>query len=193
MFAKFPEAGRVKTRLAARVGVHKATDLYKGFLKDLIHTHEHTDIYDFAVALFPPDRKEDFAMITGVSLRHVISQSEGDLGEKLTHAFLENLQTYNEVIVIGSDLPDLTQKDIAQAFEALAHHDVVIGPTFDGGYYLIGMKAPHPELFTDIPWSTNTVFSLTEDRAKAAKLSVHILPVRRDIDTIEDLVAAERS
>ena len=94
---------------------------------------------------------------------------------------------YRSSIIIGTDIPGIMVSMLSTAFKSLEKHDVVIGPTEDGGYYLIGLKKDVPELFENIAWSTNTVFSATREKAHALGLSLKVLPKLRDLDTEEDL------
>ena len=106
------------------------------------------------------------------------------------HAFQSALGSpYQLAIIIGTDIPGITVSLISMAFKNLEDHDIVLGPTLDGGYYLVGLRAPTPGLFENIPWSTDTVFSLTQEKAQAMGLSLKILPMLRDLDTIGDLQA----
>jgi hypothetical protein len=94
---------------------------------------------------------------------------------------------YRRVVIVGTDVPTLPLDRYQQAFELLNRYDVVLGPAFDGGYYLIGLKKPAPELFHGIPWSTDRVLPLTKEHATALGLSIGELPQWRDVDTIEDV------
>jgi hypothetical protein len=115
-------------------------------------------------------------------------QGDGNLGERLTAAFRDAFKSGRDrVVIIGSDSPDITRQDIEAAWSALETNDVVLGPAEDGGYWLIGLRAEQPVLFENIAWSSRTVFEETLSRARAAKLSTHILRKLPDIDTIEDL------
>jgi hypothetical protein len=96
---------------------------------------------------------------------------------------------YQYVMVIGTDLPTLPGSAFGEAVKLLAAHDLVLGPSRDGGYYLIGLRKPAPELFAGIPWSTDRVLALTQQKAAALGLRTALLPVRRDIDTVDDLRA----
>ncbi|MGH8648244.1 MAG: DUF2064 domain-containing protein, partial [Burkholderiales bacterium] len=98
-------------------------------------------------------------------------------------------QGYRRALVIGTDLPTLPGSLFGEALALLDAHDLVLGPAQDGGYYLIGLRKPAPELFTGIPWSTDRVLALTQTKASAAGLKTALLPIRRDIDTLDDLLA----
>jgi rSAM/selenodomain-associated transferase 1 len=113
-------------------------------------------------------------------------QRGDDLGERIINAFVD-APASERVLVIGTDMPFIDADLIASAESALDMADVVIGPSVDGGYYLIGMKTRHPEIFRDIDWSTERVFEQTMQRCSAKGLMVHTLDIQRDVDTIEDV------
>ncbi len=114
-------------------------------------------------------------------------QSEGDLGERLHAAFTEHfLSDAERVVIIGSDCPDVTAMDVEDAWLALEGHDVVLGPALDGGYWLIGLRALQPGLFTAMPWSTDAVFAETMRRARESDLRVAVLRELSDVDTPAD-------
>ncbi|MBI5777356.1 MAG: TIGR04282 family arsenosugar biosynthesis glycosyltransferase, partial [Nitrospirae bacterium] len=120
----------------------------------------------------------------------LIAQTGDDLGARMARAFADVFALgYRQVLVVGTDLPTLPGSAFGEAVTVLATHDVVLGPALDGGYYLIGLRKPSPELFAGIPWSTDQVLPLTQQKAAALGLSIALLPVRRDIDTIDDLMA----
>jgi hypothetical protein len=115
-------------------------------------------------------------------------QSKGDLGNKMQDAFREVFNTGDsKTLIIGSDCFDLTAEIIERAFEKLAVNDIVIGPANDGGYYLLGMKGYHKEIFDGIDWSTEVVFEQTVQKARNKNLSIGKLEELIDIDNIYDL------
>lgn len=186
LFAKYPEAGCVKTRLAKTVGNHKAAKFYRGILEQLIQNIGVSDM-GFKRTLYfdPPSRETEFRQwFPQLSLK---PQSGTSLGQRLTHASRE---TFSEgayrVIIIGSDCPEIYIEDIREAFTRLNHFDLIIGPATDGGYYLIGMNHFYPELFQDISWSSPAVCKQTLSQAQKLKLKTFLLPIRSDIDTYQD-------
>ena len=98
-------------------------------------------------------------------------------------------QGYKRVVIVGTDTPSLPLERYQQALTALDSHDLVLGPALDGGYYLIGLKQPQPELFTGIAWSTDRVLAATQEKAARLGLKTALLPLWRDVDTVEDLKA----
>lgn len=182
MFVKFPQAGKVKTRLGKEIGMEKAANFYRSFVEKLAREHSYED-YELVVYFTGGSVKEFADWIDGAVL---LEQPPGDLGTKLRFVYETLIQAYESIIVIGSDVPDLTRKDVHMAFEALHDNDVVIGPATDGGYYLLGMK-DYYDLFSDISWSTDVVFEQTMKHVKKYNLLCEILDERNDIDTKDDL------
>ncbi len=194
IFCKTPEKGFVKTRLAASVGNQKALETYLDLLKI---TDEQTRIFSFSRHLFLVSALEDSIekmqstlreqdLFTDPKTNFAIQQGE-DLGQRMSAAFETLFQNHRSVVLIGCDLPDLTSALISKAFDTLQSNDLVIGPSCDGGYYLIGLNKNTPELFEEISWSTEKVLKQTLERAERLSLKVQLLGQLRDIDTLEDL------
>ncbi|WP_424495205.1 TIGR04282 family arsenosugar biosynthesis glycosyltransferase [Salinimicrobium sp. GXAS 041] len=183
IFTRNPELGKVKKRLAAETGDKAALEIYKFLLK---HTAEVTKNVsaDKEVHFSEAIEKGDFWDESyGKKL-----QKGNDLGERMKNAFQEGFeQGYNNIIIIGSDLYDLSSHDLEKAFAALENSDYVIGPAQDGGYYLLGMKSLNSTLFKNKAWSTASVFEETVRDIEAKK--IHVLEERNDIDHLEDLKA----
>lgn len=182
LFIKNPELGKVKTRLAKDVGDENALKIYASLLE---HTRQ--------VALeVPTDRllyysswiDEQDAWDPATFIKKV--QSGEDLGARMKHAFAEAFQTYDRVVIIGSDCAQLNEQIIEHALEQLEHYSFVIGPSEDGGYYLLGMQTYTPAVFEEIPWSTEEVLLFTLDRIRALEVSYYLLPKLSDIDYLED-------
>jgi hypothetical protein len=118
----------------------------------------------------------------------LLAQSGDDLGARMVDAFARAFaRGARRVAIVGTDVPGVSSETVDEALTALDTADVVIGPAQDGGYYLLALRVPRPELFTGIAWSTPTVCGETLLRAAAFALAVRRLPSRRDIDTLEDL------
>ncbi len=181
IFAKYPEAGRVKTRLAQRVGVAKATALYRDMVETVVRqTATDNGGYQRVLYYDPPEREREFK--SWLKLEYLKPQYGADLGERLFHAVSESLEQASRAIVIGSDCVDIDRELIEAAFVALDDNDLVLGPAEDGGYYLLGCKQVRRELFDDIDWSTEQVLAQTLARVARLGWSHHLLPVRADID-----------
>ncbi len=193
LFVKYPEKGKVKTRLSARIGDETTLNLYRCFVSDLIGTLVNSR-YTFKIAFSPPDSEEQ--IISWLGSEHTYTpQMGGDLGQRMENAFRETFsEGFNEVLVIGTDIPDISPSLIDKAFEALENSDAVIGPCFDGGYYLIGFTVKNflSDIFRGITWSTEEVIRETLDVFLKNGYTVHVLPKLRDIDRIEDLRAFYR-
>ena len=171
--------GKVKTRLAKGLGEERALRIYRQLLS---HTHAVTcglscDKFIFyAEEIGTNDLWED-------AKYHKALQQGNDLGEKMQHAFLTVFNKgYSQVIIIGSDCMELTHEVIRNAFAALCHEDVFVGPSADGGYYLLGLTAMHNRLFEQMPWSTEAVLNETLNRCREAGLRFAEGPVLHDID-----------
>ena len=186
--AKAPRPGEVKTRLCPPLLPADAALLYRSFLLDKISAVAALANAQPVVAYTPADARTEFdALAPGFSL---IPQQGADLGARL-HETLQALLAggHAGAIAVDSDTPTLPREFLQQAVDSLAGPgpDVVIGPTEDGGYYLIGVRVAHRELFDDMPWSTPEVLDVTLRRAASAGLRVACLPPWFDIDTPDDL------
>lgn len=189
-FARCPRQGKVKTRLARRLGDHTALELYRNFILDMAHTLAAT-AYDSAVFVTPARDTAAMARWLGRRFAYYPQQGE-DLGERMKNAFTAAFKEgYESCILIGSDLPDLPGTILDRAFQALTDHDAVIGPSRDGGYYLVGFRRETmvPAIFQHIRWGTDTVFSETMAIFRQQPTDVSILQERQDIDEAADLLA----
>ncbi|MEK9559985.1 MAG: TIGR04282 family arsenosugar biosynthesis glycosyltransferase [Flavobacteriaceae bacterium] len=194
ILCKTPEKGFVKTRLAASIGDQKAFEIYLDLLNI---TDEETRPFSSSLYLFVTSSVENSVekmqstlqqqdLFTDPKTKFVIQQGE-NLGQRMIAAFKKLFKNHQSVVLIGCDLPDLTSALIAKAFDALQSNDVVIGPSCDGGYYLIGLNKETPDLFKEVSWSTEKVLNQTLEKAKRLLLKVQLLDQLRDIDTLEDL------
>lgn len=183
VFQKTPELGKVKTRLAASIGDKGALRVYQFLLQ---HTHRVLENFPADIHVFIAGAYDASSSQPSNYFFHM--QEGEDLGARMDTAFTKLLSSgYQKVLIIGTDCYDLSPEILRQAFAELTQRDLVIGPARDGGYYLLGMRKPAPELFIGIPWSTSSVFRDTMDCAKKLGLSCAVLPVLSDVDTAEDL------
>lgn len=184
---KYPEPGKVKTRLAGDIGTEKAALICRQITERVMkQTISGAGEYDRFVFYDPPERVNDFE--SWLPHERFICQTGGDVGERMDNAIRYLLECgAKKAVITGADIPDLANGIVMQAFEMLDHADVVVGPAYDGGYYLVGMKSPLPELFRNIPWSTKDVFTETVRTLKHLEKSCEVLPVLSDLDTIEEL------
>ncbi|CAM1351830.1 TIGR04282 family arsenosugar biosynthesis glycosyltransferase [Tenacibaculum crassostreae] len=182
IFTRNPELGKVKTRLAKTVGDKAALNIYTFLLH---HTKEVTQNLscDKAVYYSVKVREKDIWDATTYQ-KH---QQQGEsLGMRMQNAFQQAFDnSYEKVLIIGSDLYDLQEKHITEAFEKLHTNEVVIGPAEDGGYYLLGMKKLHPTIFQNKEWGTSTVREDTLNDLQNE--SVHLLETLNDVDVFEDI------
>jgi len=190
IFIKNPVAGEVKTRLGASIGSANALQVYK---KLLSHTREiavqvkcDREIWYSSMI----DRRDSW----NSDLFEKKLQQGRNLGVRMSRAFQQAFEAgYEKAVIIGSDCPELEPQHIEDAFDALRSEDAVIGPSEDGGYYLLGMKKYTPEIFSDIEWSTSSVFEETKRHFEQLGLTCKTLEVLNDIDTIEDLKKSDLS
>jgi rSAM/selenodomain-associated transferase 1 len=186
--AKAPQPGKVKTRLLPFLAPEDATELYRCFLKDTIALMETVPATDVVISYTPKGAERFFDDI--ISGRHrLLAQHGRDLGERLHFALTDLLaEGYECAAIMNSDSPTLPHAYLEQTFDLLAAPGdrVVLGPTTDGGYYLIGLKRPHPRLFQDIGWSSDQVLAESMDRAREIGLEVALLPEWYDVDQASD-------
>jgi len=188
IFLRAPVLGKVKTRLAATLGEPEALRVYRALVQ---HTLREADQLNCARQLWwADDVAEEYALRHTNFSAHV--QVDGDLGERMRHAFDTGFENgYSPIIIIGTDCPGITSEILHEAFVALDTHDTVIGPARDGGYYLLGLNAQLHVLFTNRSWSTATVFTSTVDDLILNKRTCQLLPELIDVDTEEDLRAMD--
>ena len=152
-------------------------------LKKLIKKHNNKE-YKLVIAFSPKEKKKEFESLFG-KLNYLAQKGES-LGDKMLNSISSLLKTNKKVIVIGSDTPNISKDEINLAFKKLNNSDIVLGPAYDGGYYLIGMKKEN-DIFQNITWSTNTVFKETIKLIKKQNLSYSKLKDKHDLDTINEL------
>lgn len=196
VFARVPELGRVKTRLAQDVGDERALAVYEAMLRDaLASIGGSTDDTELEVLWAPTPIANAVTLQRAFGERSLAMQTGRTLGERLAMAFSERFffQRTMKIIAVGVDDPTLPRALIDNAFELLDSCEWVIGPAADGGYYLIGCRAASfdVEVFDGIEWGTERVLPETLVRIRASQSCVALLPERRDIDVAADLDAAE--
>lgn len=188
IFVKYPEPGKVKTRLAAAIGAELAAQLYQEFIRQTFALARQCRAAAHFITFTPAEKERDFKMLFPGPWHWFPQENSPDLGIRLQHAIQHvQQQGHSHVITIGTDSPSLPAEYLDQAADALLHHDLVLGPASDGGYYLIGLKSTPPELFTGIAWSTEHVFNQTLQRAQELRLSTQLLPVWYDVDDLATL------
>jgi len=190
IFVKLPEKGSVKTRLAKDLGHDFVQTLYRNFVLDLLETLAKVK-WPIIIYFHPPESKAAVSRWLGGSYLYV-PQNGSDLGERMKNAFKDVFERgFSRAVIIGSDIPDLKISILDMAFNSLHANDMVIGPSADGGYYLIGFRHNSflPEVFKGISWGTDTVLKDTLKILREKNYKAHFLPELRDVDTIEDLKA----
>jgi rSAM/selenodomain-associated transferase 1 len=184
VFVKAPRPGGVKTRLAGALGPELAARLYRAMAERVVQRTAGED--DARVFFYSPADAgaEVEAWLGGLA----VPQARGDLGARMAAAFQWAFDRgAARAVLVGTDVPDLAREDVRAAFTALRTHDLALGPSLDGGYYLIGLRQSAPRLFGEMPWSTPDVLGETLRRADEEGMRVRPLPVRGDVDTIDDL------
>ena len=193
IFVRHPEPGKVKTRLARAYDDNFAAELYGYFVEDLLEALKRGS-YRLEIAFTPAEKELEIRRRFGGRFSYTPQKGEG-LGERMEKAFRScYAKGFAAALLIGSDFPDLTAEVIEQAFYALENrHDAVVGPAFDGGYYLIGFRSAtfDPGVFKEIPWGERTVCEETLNRLHARGYRISLAPTWHDIDTEEDLTALQ--
>ena len=186
LFIKYPEPGRVKTRLGREIGYERSARLYEQLVKQQI-LDLTCDSYDLACYVDDSRPIDQYRSKFGSNLNFFLQQGE-NLGERMVRAIEESFdRQYARVVLMGSDIPLVNRSDATVFFNHLLTHQMVIGPARDGGYYMIGFQRGIPvrPLFENIAWSTPDVFKTT--LARASDLRVKLEKPWFDIDTLEDL------
>lgn len=196
LFIKFPREGEVKTRLAKDIGQKRATHFYQKCVEKIIHEiRELKRTHPIELFVYVSNSK-DLSLCRnwlGEDFSYFSQRGEG-LGQRLINASNDVFKIgYESLLIAGSDIPELSVKIFKKAFENLKNADFTIGPSPDGGYYLIGMKKPEPDVFNNISWSTDKVFGQTIDKIQSLQKVYTTLPSLRDIDTFEDFKAWRNS
>ncbi|MFT4561036.1 MAG: rSAM/selenodomain-associated transferase 1 [Gammaproteobacteria bacterium] len=189
VFAREPRIGHVKTRLAASIGAAGAFEIYTKLLTRTLRLAEQSVLFEHYLFCENVLQVEYFKGLLNAELWTVRVQSSGDLGQRMRDAFASVLQMHNYAVLIGSDVADFELSDIDRAsadLETRKHHSV-LGPTADGGYWLIGLASAEETLFESIPWSTDTVAPITLSRMSELGLSITRLELRHDVDEFCDL------
>ncbi len=189
IFLKYPENGKVKTRLAKDFDESFATEFYKLCVEKLIIDIKTHLIIKIDIYIFCSSREEIEPVKKWLGNEFIYKFQNGhNLGKKMQNAFEEVFKSeYKQAVIIGTDIPELNSEIIFESFEQLDKYDSVIGPSSDGGYYLLGIKQIHPELFREINWSTHQVLNETLQKINNLKISYYLMGKLTDIDTANDL------
>ena len=192
IFAKNPMPNQVKTRLIPQLSPEQAARLYRAFLTDWCETLAALPNAVRVIAYTPPESLPDLQALIGEDAIYM-PQVGDNLGERLISATQWAAeQGYPKILIVGSDSPTLPLSSVSQAIATLESRDIVLGPSVDGGYYLIGFSAANlaktvPFVFEDIAWSTESVFQQTVDRVFSTGVTLGLLPPWYDVDTPADV------
>jgi rSAM/selenodomain-associated transferase 1 len=185
VFVKNAVLGKVKTRLAKTIGNKRAFEVYQQLLMITENCVKEVEVDKH---IYFSDKVDNSQW--GNELKFV--QKGESLGDRMFNAFKEGfVQGYDKVVLIGSDLPDISPEIIQEGFVALADKELVFGPAEDGGYYLIGMRNPFRFIFENKPWSEPSLLNVTLEELGKQKLSFSLLQTLNDIDTFEDFKSSK--
>jgi rSAM/selenodomain-associated transferase 1 len=199
VFLRAPILGHVKTRLAGAIGKNEALNAYRCLVTQLLQNLKSLPQIELR---FTPDPARGELAQWALPGWTLVPQGDGNLGDRLARAFRHSFGEHhikhtskeaNRVVIIGSDCPSISVSDIESAWNCLLTKDIVLGPARDGGYWLIGLRELHTELFVNIPWSTDSVLETTLAGARKAGLKYHCLRTLADVDTVEDWEDFKRS
>lgn len=187
IFTRVPLPGQTKTRLMPYLSGEECASLHQRFIREIYRICRNVQA-DILVFYTPEDKAGILADIVGKEQKLYVQQGE-DLGEKMRNAFHKAFELgYESCVLIGTDIPQIKERNLNEAFRQLQNHDIVINPTKDGGYYLIGMKEDHDEIWQVERYGTNTVIADTLKHIENLNLSVSQGEMLQDIDTKEDLL-----
>jgi rSAM/selenodomain-associated transferase 1 len=188
IFVKYPEPGKVKTRLAKDIGSENAALLYRKMAENTVYNLSKSSDYRKIIFFDPPERRSDVKRWLKINGLSFIAQEGNSLGERMSNAFSHAFSLGAlKAVIVGTDCPQIRRETILKAFEKLDTSEAVIGPTYDGGYYLLGFSRFIPQVFHDIDWSTNLVFDQTMQKLQHNSITSECLEMLRDVDTFEDL------
>jgi rSAM/selenodomain-associated transferase 1 len=189
VMAKVPLAGQVKTRLLPLFTIEEAAELSRSLLVDQLNHLQELDAADFYLAFAPDDAQWLMEQITPACF-HLFPQQGDDLGARMDAVFERLFQIgHKSIVLVGGDLPPVPLRFFTEAYALLesSKKRVVLGPSRDGGYYLVGCNQPTPEIFQGMSWSHSAVLAQTLDKLAASQVDFHLLPSWFDIDTPDDL------
>jgi uncharacterized protein len=186
IMAKYPEAGKVKTRLQPFFTECESAELAKCFLQDTVNKALCVT-KNVIIAYSPSYKQDEFSTLLSGNVTF-IAQNGVDLGDRMLNAFqCAFKQNFNSVLMIGTDSPSFPTEFLEQSFKVLKENDAVIGETIDGGFYLIGLNKLYTEIFNAVEWSSSKTFLQTKSNFKKLEISFSELPVFFDVDVPQDL------
>lgn len=187
IFAREPVEGKVKTRLETALSKEIILSLYKAFVLDVAYLAKHYK--NTQKFLYYDSVEQQPYFLNSLSSDFILIQQKGlTLGQRMRNAFLKSFEdNFKKVVIIGTDCLTITDEDLCKAFAQLDDYDCVLGPSIDGGYYLIGLKNADRDIFSSVEWGTCKVLNQTLTRIKQNNLTCYLLAEKNDIDTIADL------
>ena len=187
IFARDPLVGQVKTRLNPFLDLQTTCELYTCFLSDTLDTICAVESVDYFIGIYPSSTSGYFERLDPLLSVSTFIQEGKDLGDRMKNTFSARFaEGYEQVVIMGTDSPSLPSAYIRQAF--VSKQDVVLGPSVDGGYYLIGMRGKLVDLFDGIKWGGDTVLKETYCKLESNGVSLELLPVWYDVDRSDDLI-----
>ncbi|MBU0728285.1 MAG: TIGR04282 family arsenosugar biosynthesis glycosyltransferase [Proteobacteria bacterium] len=195
IFTRYPEPGNTKTRLIPALGPDGAADFQKRMTESIFQEIKQVVVRQGVEVDVYYEGGDDNSMRQWLGPEvSYFPQRGGDIGERMNHAFHEAFDSGAEqVVIIGTDCPSLTDEIVSNAFDKLESHDLVLGPALDGGYYLIGLNRPINKLFEGISWGSGIVREQTKSIAKNLWLQVYEVDILVDIDRPEDIIYFQTS
>jgi rSAM/selenodomain-associated transferase 1 len=188
IFLKYPEAGKVKTRLAKDIGNNEAARIYSLMTLNIIESVVAPECYNTIIFYDPPEKEQEIKNWVGKKEIQYSPQEGNTLGDRISNAFKVVFSSgIEKAVIIGTDCLDVSSDIINVAIHLLDETEVVLGPAEDGGYYLLALNKYRPEIFQDIDWSTKHVLEQTVLKIVENKLTYHKLKTLKDIDTVEDI------
>ena len=187
LFAKEPKKNNVKTRLQPYLQTGSPEGIYKAFFRDVVEIARQIECENKIIAYESENNNPEFISKIAPDFK-IIKQTGKDLGERMCQIFWWILHhKAHHVIIIGTDIPILPPENIQIAFQQLGHHDIVLVPSLDGGYYLIGLKKPHREIFENIGWGSTQVLNQTVSKINKMHLKAAFIPRWYDVDDQDGL------
>jgi rSAM/selenodomain-associated transferase 1 len=190
VYLKNPAPGEVKTRLQTRYTQEQAARLYRAFIQDTVETAQTVEADRYFAAYTPAGCEPEIEELVPEGW-NLTPQVGADLGARMLGSLRSSITSgADKVILIGTDIPSLPRTHLISAINRLDNNDLVLGPTNDGGFYLIGTRIMLPDIFPDVAWSTDQVFEQTAEGVRSHSLLMSLIPPWNDIDTPDDLDAA---
>ena len=193
-FARSPAIGGVKTRMQPALSAREACDLHCELVRWTARTLVGAQLGRVRLAVAGDTSDPLFGTCAALGVDEITSQTGEDLGQRMLHALADALESYDRVLLVGSDCPGIDRPYLVQALDALNRAPLVLGPAADGGYVLVGARGECPPrgMFSDMDWGSSRVYAQTLERLRESGRAWQELPIKTDIDRPEDLVVWEK-